>query len=66
MNDAALDDDLPAASPAEPGEVGLVEPRDFVSAEPFACDDGRVLPGFTLRHETYGRLNAARDNAVLV
>lgn len=66
MNDAALDDDLPACSPAEPGEVGLVEPRDFVSSEPFACDDGRVLPGFTLRHETYGRLNAARDNAVLV
>jgi homoserine O-acetyltransferase/O-succinyltransferase len=66
MNDAALDDDLPASNLAEPGEVGLVEPRDFVSAEPFACDDGRVLPGFTLRYETYGRLNAAHDNAVLI
>ncbi len=66
MNDAALDDDLPAASPADPGEVGLVEPRDFTSTEPFACDDGRVLPGFTLRYETYGRLSAAADNAVLV
>lgn len=65
MNDAALDDyalDLAA----EPGEAGLVEPRDFVCAEPFACDDGAVLPGFTLRYETYGRLNAARDNAVLI
>lgn len=66
MNDAAIDDDFPASIPAEPGEVGLVAPRDFTSDEPFACDDGRVLPGFTLRHETYGRLNAAGDNAVLV
>lgn len=66
MNDAALDDDFPSAATAEPGEVGLVEPRDFTSAEPFACDDGRILPAFTLRYETYGRLNPARDNAVLV
>jgi len=66
MNDAALDDDLPSATPAEPGEVGLVEPRDHVSAESFPCDDGQVLPGFTLRYETYGRLNAARDNGILI
>ncbi len=66
MNDAAPDDDFPSASPAEPGEVGLVEPRDYVSSEPFTCDDGQVLPGFTLRYETYGRLNPARDNAILV
>ncbi len=66
MNDASLDDDFPAAALAEPGEVGIVEPRDFACPEPFACDDGRVLPAFTLRYETYGHLNAARDNAVLV
>jgi homoserine O-acetyltransferase len=67
MNDAALDDDSPsAATLAEPGEVGLVEPRDFTSAEPFPCDDGATLPGFTLRYETYGRLNPAGTNAVLV
>jgi homoserine O-acetyltransferase/O-succinyltransferase len=66
MNDAALDDDFPAATPAEPGEVGLVTPRDFSSADPFPCDDGRVLPGFTLRYETYGRLSAAADNVVLI
>jgi homoserine O-acetyltransferase len=66
MNDAALDDDYPASAPAEPGEVGLVEPRDFISDEPFACDDGHVLPGYTLRYETYGRLNPTRDNVVLV
>jgi homoserine O-acetyltransferase/O-succinyltransferase len=63
VNDAALDADDPVAAP---GEVGLVTPQDYVSAEPFVCDDGGVLPGFTLRHETYGRLNAARDNAVLI
>jgi homoserine O-acetyltransferase len=67
MNDAALDDDFSSsATLAEPGEVGLVEPRDFTSTEPFLCDDGRTLPGFTLRYETYGRLNTAGDNAVLV
>jgi homoserine O-acetyltransferase/O-succinyltransferase len=65
VNDAALDDDLPSA-PATPGEVGLIAAQDYVSAEPFVCDDGGVLPGFTLRYETYGRLNTARDNAVLI
>ncbi|MFP4281836.1 MAG: homoserine O-acetyltransferase [Opitutales bacterium] len=54
-------------SPAdEPGEVGLVQWQDFVSEEPFTFFSGETLPGFTLRYETYGRLNAARDNAVLV
>lgn len=50
----------------ESGEVGLVEPHDFVSAEPFAFDCGRSIPGFTLRFETYGRLNERRDNAIFV
>jgi homoserine O-acetyltransferase/O-succinyltransferase len=64
MNDAE-DDDL-ISTVVEPGEVGLVAPRDFVSEEPFACENGQELPGFTLRYETYGRPNAAGDNAVLV
>jgi homoserine O-acetyltransferase/O-succinyltransferase len=63
MNDA---DVSPDATRTEPGEVGLVAPRDYVSAEPFAFENGQVLPGFTLRYETYGRLNAAGDNAVLI
>ncbi|OIR04310.1 homoserine O-acetyltransferase [mine drainage metagenome] len=50
----------------EPGDVGLVEPRDFVSTERFEFDSGQYLDGFTLRYETYGRLNAARDNAILI
>lgn len=66
MNDASYDDDLLAAAHAEPGEVGLVEPRDFVCTTPFTFENGHAIPGFTLRYETYGRLNASRDNAVLV
>lgn len=64
MNDA--DEDVLFSAPASPGEVGLVEPHDFVSTESFVCESGQSLPGFTLRYETYGRLNATRDNAVLI
>jgi homoserine O-acetyltransferase len=49
-----------------PGEVGLVAPHDFVHTQSFACSSGQTLPGFTLRYETYGTLNATRDNAVLI
>jgi len=50
----------------EAGEVGLVEPRDFVCPTPFTFDCGRTIPGFTLRYETYGRLNSQGDNAIFV
>jgi homoserine O-acetyltransferase len=49
-----------------PGDVGLVEARDFVHDKPFTFKCGRTLPGFTLRYETYGQLNDARDNAVVI
>ena len=49
-----------------PGEVGLVSPRDFVCSQPFTFKSGQTIPGFTLRYETYGALNATRDNAVLI
>ena len=49
-----------------PGDIGLVAPRDFTSTQPFTFKSGQVLPGFTLRYETYGELNATRDNAVLI
>ena len=62
MNDSA---DIDSAR-SEPGEVGLVEARDFVSPEPFTFESGHTIPGFTLRYETYGRLNAARDNVVFI
>lgn len=63
MNDADI---LETSHRAEPGEVGLVEAHDFVSNEPFVFESGQSLPGFTLRYETYGHLNAAKDNVVIV
>ena len=39
---------------------------DFVLDEHFLLDCGRTLAGVTLHYAVYGRLNAARDNAVLV
>ena len=55
-----------APTPLAPGEVGLVAPRDFVHSRSFQFRSGQELPGFTLRYETYGELNATRDNAVLI
>jgi homoserine O-acetyltransferase len=63
---AAVNESSENASAPESGEVGLVEPRDFVSAEPFTFECGQSIPGFTLRYETYGRLNERRDNAIFV
>ena len=34
--------------------------------EPLALEQGGSLPGVTVAYETYGRLNAAHDNAVLI
>ena len=39
---------------------------DFVLDEHFLLECGRSLAGLTLHYAVYGRLNAARDNAVLV
>lgn len=50
----------------EPGEVGLVHWTDFVSKEPFTFESGEQIPGFTLRYETYGRLNPDGNNAILI
>jgi homoserine O-acetyltransferase/O-succinyltransferase len=49
-----------------PGDVGIVAPHDFVYAQPFTFKSGQIIPGFTLRYETYGQLNATRDNAILI
>src|SRR3954470_11776854 len=49
-----------------PGDVGLVVARDFIHAQPFTFKSGQVIPGFTLRYETYGALNATRDNAIVI
>jgi homoserine O-acetyltransferase len=47
-------------------DVGIVHPRDFVHPGTFEFKSGQTIQGFTLRYETYGVLNATRDNAVLI
>ncbi|MBL4576813.1 MAG: homoserine O-acetyltransferase [Opitutaceae bacterium] len=50
----------------ELGELGLVSYVDFVSREPFLYESGSEIPGFSLRYETYGHLNEAKSNVVLI
>jgi len=49
-----------------PGSVGIVTPQRVVIDAPLALDCGRTLPRHELMVETYGTLNAARSNAVLI
>lgn len=52
-----------------PGSVGVVSTRTWTFAEPpneMTLECGRKLGPVTLAYETYGKLNEARDNAVLV
>jgi homoserine O-acetyltransferase len=52
-------------APARPVPQPTYE-GDFVLDEPLMLDCGRTLAGPTLHYAVYGRLNAARDNAVLI
>ena len=49
-----------------PEDIGLVKYEDFVSTESFTFENGGSIPGFTLRYETYGRLNDEKSNAILI
>jgi homoserine O-acetyltransferase/O-succinyltransferase len=54
-----------------PAPVKITPPKptyegDFVLDEHLLLECGRTLPAVTLHYAVYGRLNAARDNAVLV
>jgi homoserine O-acetyltransferase len=49
-----------------PDSVGLVTPQTADFNEPLALDCGRRLASYRLVYETYGTLNAARSNAVLI
>ncbi|MBK9359688.1 MAG: homoserine O-acetyltransferase [Rubrivivax sp.] len=46
--------------------VGTVNAQFAHFGEPLPLQSGAVLPGYALAYETYGTLNAARSNAVLV
>ncbi|NPU91014.1 MAG: homoserine O-acetyltransferase [Gammaproteobacteria bacterium] len=46
--------------------VGIVQPQSFRWDAPITLQCGKSLPRYDLVYETYGQLNAARSNAVLV
>ncbi|MDH4050092.1 MAG: homoserine O-acetyltransferase [Rubrivivax sp.] len=48
------------------GSIGQVTPQQAHFSQPLPLKSGAALADYTLVYETYGRLNAARDNAVLV
>lgn len=60
------DSDTDVSGGVSSGEVGLVQPEDFHSGEPFAFSSGEALPELTVRYETYGTLNRECSNAVLI
>jgi len=49
-----------------PGSVGVVRPQTLHFAQPLRLTSGASIADYTLMYETYGELNAARSNAVLV
>ncbi|MCO6056310.1 homoserine O-acetyltransferase [Pseudomonas sp. MOB-449] len=55
---------MPTAIPAD--SVGLVSHQVQRFSEPLALACGRSLADYELVYETYGELNAARSNAVLI
>ncbi len=55
---------MPTAFPED--SVGLVIPQVEHFAAPLALACGRSLGDYSLVYETYGQLNAARSNAVLI
>lgn len=46
--------------------TGSVSGRQYADIGDLTLESGRVLPGVRMAYETWGRLNAAGDNAVLV
>jgi len=59
-----LTENMPSSFPV--GSVGLVTPALAEFAEPLVLQSGRSLANYHLVYETYGEMNAAGSNAVLV
>ena len=53
-------------APGTEASVGIVAPERFRFDGEFSLQCGEALDGFELIYETYGNLNAARNNAVLI
>ena len=51
---------------AVPRSVGAVKPQMMHFDQPLSFKSGATLPAYDLVYETYGKLNAAKSNAVLV
>lgn len=43
-----------------------MNPRVYISEEPFLLESGRMLPRLRIAYHTFGRMNAARSNVVWV
>ena len=50
----------------DPTSVGIVTPQSVRFDTPLHLKSGAVLDGYDLVYETYGELNAAKSNAVLI
>ncbi|MBL4820048.1 MAG: homoserine O-acetyltransferase [Gammaproteobacteria bacterium] len=55
---------MPEKIPSD--SVGLVKPELHHFDEPLTLRSGKVLPAFDLMVETYGKLNQAKSNAILI
>jgi homoserine O-acetyltransferase len=53
-------------APHDSSSVGIVAAKKTRFTEPLKLKSGAVLPEFEIAYETYGELNAARSNAVLI
>jgi homoserine O-acetyltransferase len=53
-------------APHDPTSVGAAQAQKAHFAEPIKLRGGAQLPAFDIAYETYGKLNAAKSNAVLV
>lgn len=55
---------MPDAFPTD--SVGLVTPQALTFDAPLSLVSGKQVDGYTLVYETYGQLNTAADNAILI
>lgn len=47
-------------------DIGIVQTKFLHVKEPLMLESGKSLPEYTVAYETYGELNQAKDNALLV
>ena len=46
--------------------LGRVETKSFIHKDSFSLKSGKTLQGFEMVYQTYGELNEAKDNAILI